>query len=217
MRKGFALLIILALSVSSLIMVKPVFAQIPTPPVPEFTLQLVENPYDVQPIYSTNPYTGANITVQAGYHVENKTIVITIKNQPYSYTYNSSDWWLVYDVQAKGHFEEYWGDLTPYTLPVQSNSEFTVVSVPADNYPDGGQVDFQVQALIEYQTQHIAYPHFPSLADPYNVTTNETGAPSGWSNTQTLTIPTSTVPEFPSTILIITFLVTATLLGNSCD
>ena len=49
------------------------------PSVPEFTVKLVAHPYDVPTTYSTDPYTGETIT-HAGYHMENKSIEVSIKN-----------------------------------------------------------------------------------------------------------------------------------------
>ena len=61
--------------------------EIPKPSIPEFTLKLVANPYDVPPTNSTkiDPYTGEEtVTIIPGYHVENKLIEITIRNQPFT-------------------------------------------------------------------------------------------------------------------------------------
>ena len=58
-------------------------ASIPKPSVPEFTVKAVSHPYDVPTTYSTDPYTGETITHE-GYHVENKSIEVWIKNQPFT-------------------------------------------------------------------------------------------------------------------------------------
>ena len=84
MRKIATLLVVLILTVSSLIMAKPACASTPKPSVPEFTLKYVDHSYDVPPTYSTDPYTGKTVMTQAGYHVENKSIEVTIKNQPFT-------------------------------------------------------------------------------------------------------------------------------------
>jgi hypothetical protein len=197
MNKRKALLLIVVLAVSSLIAVKPAPAEasIPKPSVPEFTLKLADHSYDVPPstITATDPYTGKQtVTTKPGYHVENKTIEITIKNQPFVSSSNLTN--LYYDVRVKGHFGENWTELYSYSevtvgnLPLQSASENTVISTPQD-YPAGGQVDFQVEAIIGtvhplYNT-NFAYWEYET---------------SGWSNTQTITIPTSTPssPDSPS-------------------
>lgn len=64
-------------------MVKPAHAQsIPTPSVPEFTVKFVNASYEVPTSYSTDPYTGQNVT-HSSYFVENSSIELTITNQPF--------------------------------------------------------------------------------------------------------------------------------------
>jgi hypothetical protein len=157
--------------------------------VPEFTLKFVEHPYDVPPTYGVDPYTGKSVITQDGYHVENKSIEITVKNQTYLPSYNGSSVWLVYNVQAKGHFEGSWTAIyrfDQYTggyLPIQSSSGSAVISVPADDYPVDGEVDFQVQALTEYQAQITCYPHLGTILGAYEVTGYAIGETSDWSKT----------------------------------
>ena len=59
------------------------------------------------------------------------------------------------------------------------------------NYPAGGQVDFQVQAMIGYlqSTPSLSLP----LGDYEFI-----GQASGWSSTQTVTIPASSDSSSPS-------------------
>ena len=86
MSKALALMLFTLLAFSSLSVVSSVFAQsIPKPSVPEFTLKYIDNSYDVPPSTTTtiDQYTGKEIvTTTPGYHVENKSIEITITNQP---------------------------------------------------------------------------------------------------------------------------------------
>jgi hypothetical protein len=70
---------------------------------------------------------------------------------------------------------------------MQSASENTVISTPQD-YPAGGQVDFQVEAVIA--TAH------PLYGTNFGYWSYET---SGWSNTQTITIGESQTPTSPET------------------
>ena len=80
------LLLIIALMASNLIAVQALtIDDIPKPLTPEFTVKIVAHPYDVPPKTTTtiDQYTGKETTTtQPGYHVENKSIEITIKNQP---------------------------------------------------------------------------------------------------------------------------------------
>ena len=230
--KIFSLLLVLILAVSSLIMAKPAFAQtpipspvpIPTPSVPEFTVKFVDASYDVAPTSSIDPYTGQNITNQ-GYHVENRTIELTIQNQPFdSYIANGQNISFYFNVREKGHYEENWTIVYSPDLGylTESNSEYTVTSYSLDEnvFPfwneissSGGQVDFQVQALIGYVSR-IYNPNATLQIDMYPWAF--TGETSGWSNTQTVNVPsnstsastspnltsTPTVPEFPTLVIL---------------
>jgi len=220
MKKGFALWIILILAVSCLIMIKPehVIAQNPTQ----------------TPIYHkpTVPRIYLNLIVSA--FVVNKTIELFIENQPFTPYYDPSSGWNIsfyYNVQIKTNEDNWsanWSTLyTVDELPTQSNGNYTVFLYPSNQpvdendyqlggrlleLPPGTQIEFQVQAMIGY-----VHRDFIGQPPPYYFT----GEVSGWSNTQTLTMPTSVspyptpiIPEFPTTILIITFLITATLLGT---
>jgi len=239
MSKGFALMLILILTVSCLIMMKPAFTQsTPTPSVPEFTLKFEEHPYDIPPVYGIDQFTGANITIQQEQHVLNQTITVTIRNQPFIASYNGENYYLYYNIRAKGHFGNNWNEfypIDPYhsfsantystNLPngllSPSNSNHTVTAIP-NSYPSGSQVDFQVESIV--------WRGFQYFVPDTNLFSNATGhyeqrfafyGISGWSNTQTVAIPANTspsstpvMPEFPLTILIISFLITATLIGT---
>jgi hypothetical protein len=182
-------------------------SSIPKPSVPEFTVKLASYPYDVPPTTTTtvDPYTGKEtITTQPGYRVENKSIELTIKNQPFT-PYTDAEGHIVnlyYNVHVKGHFEDCWREL--YSIdelmreevgahkqgPAQSSSEYTVISCSAD-YPDDGQVDFQVQALAGYYTEW-----WPALGGP--VKWKFTGQLSNWSNTQTIRMSDGVVSTSPN-------------------
>lgn len=194
MGKRAALSLIPILALTSFIIVEPVFAQsIPNLSVPEFTVKLVEHPYDVPTTYSIDKYTGENIT-HPGYHVENKTIEISIKNQPSAYGENYT---LYYNIRVKGHFEKNWTELQSYSA--RSDSKYTVLSLPV-YYPPKAQVDFQVEAIIvhsyenrvfsdDWLAQHpLAEVMQPGLEDIYEREFEIVGT-SGWSETQTVTIP----------------------------
>jgi len=177
-------------------------SSIPKPSVPEFTVKIVSYPYDVPPTTTTtvDPYTGKEtVTTQPGYRVENKSIELIIKNQPFT-PHTDAEGHIInlyYNVRVKGHFEDCWREL--YSIdemmreergahkqgPVQSSSGYTVISCSAD-YPDDGQVDFQVQALAGYYTEW-----WPALGGPGKW--NFTGQLSEWSNTQTIRMSDGTV------------------------
>ncbi len=213
--KSFPLLLIVLLAVSSLIMATPAFAQTLTPSVPTFSLKFIQASYIVT---TTNPYTGVNVTQQ----VDNNTIDVIIKNQPFTTYYDASSnstISLYYNVQVKGHYAENWTDVYTDNYPTQSNSsDYTVLSLPS-NYPASGQVDFQVQAIIGNVTQ-VFIPNYLPVPPQFRFYEPSSGsyesiwiaeATSNWSNTQTITIsaasaspsPTPTVPELPYCTLLI--------------
>jgi hypothetical protein len=176
---------------------------IPKPSVPDFTLKVVAHPYDVPPKYETNPYTGKSEMTEAGYHVENKSIEVTIRNQPFTSTSDENGNYanLYYAVRFKGSYVDKWkyyphdmdsnystATSTPFNA---SESEYTTITVGLSTYllnnvPAGGEVDFQVEAFIGYEKR----VDFFFLGDEghyyYTFTAFER---SGWSETQTITIP----------------------------
>jgi hypothetical protein len=189
---------------------------IPKPSVPEFTVKLVNNWYDVPTTYSIDPYTGETVT-HPGHRVDNKTVELSIKNQPFAHLVNGVTYKLYYNVRTKPHFAEDWTELypmfdrpnSPYdwdnkswsyskyisnTSPPESDSDFTVLSLSAE-YPHDAQVDFQIEAIVGHDSQawvieHPLAPEYGGYYEPaiaYYTT-------SGWSNTQTLTIGESQTP-----------------------
>jgi hypothetical protein len=202
--KGFSLLLVVILAVSSLILVGSAYAQsAPTPSKPEFTAQFVDRSYDVPKTTwtTTDPFNGQQVTRSSGgNHITNRTIDFTITNQPFTpialnngktvQIYNSI--LLYYSIQSKGHFEE-WVELNGgeriYKLVPASTSQFTTITVVLDptNPPyydisGKGQEDFRVKAIAGYYNQG---DDFMAPATFMNLTESD------WSNTQTLTIPES--------------------------
>ncbi len=186
-------------------MVESAFAQtIPKPSVPEFTAKYVDRSYTVPASTTIDPYTGQNVT-NPSYYVENRTFEIAIKNQPFApYDDNSTgaQWkiTLMYQIRTRGHFAQNWTNLYSVDngfLPA-SNTGYTTVSYSLGEGPVWGnlqanaQVDFQVEAMIGYVHRTIGFASWFF-----------TGESSGWSNTQTITIPDTsispspTIPEVP--------------------
>ena len=202
--KGFSLLLVVILAVSSLIMVESAYAQsILKPSVPEFTAEYVDHSYIVPAKTHTDPYTGEQVT-DPSYVVQNETIDITIKNQPFVSTEEIA--YLCYNIREKGHFENTWTELGHITKQTNDNalfratpgSEYKIISLPK-TAQNGGQIDFQVKAYFT-----VGHRFFNSNFGTW------TWEESSWSNTQTVTIPetstsptpnptpTPTVSEFPS-------------------
>jgi hypothetical protein len=205
---AFLTAILIGLVLASAMYFGTVHASTPKPSVPDFTVKLVNNWYDVPTTYSTDPYTGETIT-HPGHRVDNITVELSIKNQPFDYSANGLTYHLYYNVRTKPHFVEDWTELYPVAdspnspydwdnkswsyskyvfAPSESNSDFTILSLPAD-YPSNAQVDFQVEAIVGHDSQfwfiqHPLAPEYGGYYEPaiaYDTT-------SGWSDTQTLTI-----------------------------
>lgn len=172
-------------------MVESAFAQsIPKPSVPEFNLELIVSPPES--------------------HFVNQTIELTITNQPLTHYYETSSGWnttFYYNVQIKTNQHNWsanWSTLyTIDELPRPSKNNYTVLSYPsgqpqAENLyslgdrlldlPPGSQIEFQVDAMIGYIHRDVR-PLAPYLF---------TGEESGWSNTQTITIPETSTSTSPS-------------------
>ena len=218
--KIFSLLLVLLLIAPSLILVESAFAQsIPKPTVPEFTAKYVDRSYTIPATTTINPYNGQNVT-NPSYYVENRTLEIAIRNQPFTPYIDSSSgaqWQitLMYQIRTKGHFAQDWTNLSFVDdgFFAASNSEYTTVSYSIGegsvwgNLQANDQVDFQVEAMIGYVHRTIGFMSWFF-----------TGESSDWSPTQTVTIPetsastspnptpTSTVPEL-SWLAVVTLLV----------
>ena len=230
---AIVLILIMAISTLSLMMIRPTSAQsIPKPSAPEFTLKYVDNSYDVAPktTSSTDPYTGKVIsTTIPGYHVQNKSVEIIIKNQPFtSYlNENGSRVYLFYDIESKGHFENwtlfssdasYWlkqklsESYPPGFIPI-SDSQYTVITYALGNISDGGRVDFRAQAIIGYSTRiNTTFSGIPIGLEPgesYHYYTF-TGQISDWSPTQTITIGETSASTSPNPTLTSTNTVSVT-------
>jgi hypothetical protein len=205
--KGFCIILAAILSVSSLIIVESAYAQtFPKPSVPEFTVRIADYSYVIPattPTYTINPYTGEQeqaTSGSAGYHVENKSIEITIKNQPFT-KYQIGDKWvlLYYNVSYKGYYGQDWSyypyntyydrfSRSAYCIP-WSDSEYTTISFPI---PQEGKIDIRVKAQIGYYTEtqlNVALPGGPFT------TASFTGESSDWSSTQTLTTGSNVVAD----------------------
>jgi hypothetical protein len=162
-------------------------------------VELVDSSYDVPTTYSIDPYTGKNVT-HAGYHVESRTITVTIKNQPFHSYYDTTVNWsinLMYNIRFKGHYTETWSELYSASdgYASASDSEFTAISFQGTyspehgmdfrgaTIPSGAQVEFQVEAMIGYVSRKYVGDY-----GPFSYPWVFTGETSGWSETWTITI-----------------------------
>jgi hypothetical protein len=221
MRNGIALVFVLFVIVMCLAIARPenTFAETAKPSIPEFTLSIEDHSYEIQPTYSTDPYTGNSVKMSDGYHVEKRFVEVKIKNQapftPYTIE-NKGVTKLYYNIRAKGHFEEWTGnEPNSQSNLAPSNSEYTTVefgfgkdnpggfNIWLGEIAPGGQVDFQIEVIEGYYTTLTTQDACWRLSE-YNVFT-ETGR-SGWSDSQTITVdpivPTISPVASPSASII---------------
>ncbi len=196
----FALLAIFTLSASAMLIAFPSGVLAANPSVPEFSVAYVDHSYDVPVTHwtTTDPYTGEQIAHSSGgEHVDNRTIDVTIKNQPFTpykdATTSNQIVNMYYNIRSKGHFVD-WNSASGshgQSGLQASASPTTAVSFNVGywNVPQGGQIDFQVQATLSYVNSTYSGSCFTGSQ------TIVVGQ-SGWSDTQTLTIgnPTSSSP-----------------------
>jgi hypothetical protein len=184
--------------------VKPVNAQKPpSPTVPKFSVKLVSHPYNVPPTttstFDSSTWKETTTTVP-GYRVENKSIELTIKNQPFTpyvihTTERDYDVKLDYIVEVKGHFDDDQSWKEPNGYSIQSTSQYTILSYTRRNLyftewegindlPVGSQLDFRVRARIGCWAVLRLIDYYYGEREPYLVESEL----SDWSDPQTITI-----------------------------
>jgi hypothetical protein len=203
--KTFHILAILILFALAIAITYPSGALAANPSVPDFTVAYVDHSYDVPVTHwtTTDPYTGEQITHSSGgEHIDNRTIDVTIKNQPFTPYMDASNntVYLYYNIRSKGHFENWNGDSDlgshSQTGIQATTSTYTVVSFDIQYWsvPQGGQIDFQVKSITGY-----TFYNSQSCGTQYQNTIGD----SGWSDIQTLTIGSPSTP-FPTSLHITT-------------
>jgi len=140
-----------------LLLAEPCVASEAKPATPTFTIVEISQPYDVPPstVTTVDPYTGEENTITyPGYHVENKTVCIKIKNQPFTPIKQETGAYirLYYQYRYKGHYsEDTWQSIdyddTRQNCFVQSDTEYTLIPL-SNRVPRRGQVDIQVRAVV---------------------------------------------------------------------
>jgi len=179
MNKVIIIIAIFTLASLSIFTSNTVNAQsMPQPPAPEFTIRYLKASYNITA--STN--NGTTITQQ----IDNSTVELVLKNQPYNYSVENITYLLYYNVQTKSRFTQDWTELYPlvsqmgnwkgsyswyiwvaktkiylpqYRCLPASNSSFTILSFPAKNYSIN--TDFQVKVLIGHNSSYLIPPYTP--------------------------------------------------------
>lgn len=179
-----------------------------SPTVPEFSVKYVDQSYDISVNTTIDPFTGKTVIIPAQ-HINNQTIIVTIKNQ----TILNEDNYLYYQIQMKGHYSQEWSNIS--FIQANTFSKYTVLVYALDgNNASGdftsrldqvsseGTIDFQVQAQIWH------YEHSEGIFDSWD---QVLWTASDWSNTQTVTISTSSSSTSPA-VLKLSWLVIVPLL-----
>lgn len=209
--KPLAFTLVIILVTSSLLLIPYVSAQSThTPSAPDFTLKLVQYPYDVAPVATVEPFTGKTVTLQEGYHVENRSVEVTIANP--SFDPNAGYGLIFYSVDWKGHFDTNWYsftvrasccevDTSDINFPfIDANAPFTVVTIglgdntqtsnTIKNVPADGQIDFRVKTSLG-RYERVYTPAIPPFGEGYyDVFNGETSEPS---NIQTINLRDDTI------------------------
>jgi hypothetical protein len=192
-KKIFSVLTIFILLVSAALSVNSTCALVTNPSVPEFTVAYVDHSYDIPPTYGKDAYTGQTKIITGGRYVDNRTIDVTIQNQPFTpyLDSNNNTIGLYYSVRSKGYFDS-WSDSSVHVVSgvqASTSSGSTVISIDISYWgvQQGGQIDFQVAAVEGYPASDAAYcgsVHFHTVSQ------------TDWSSTQTITIgnPVTTTP-----------------------
>ena len=203
MNKALAsIFVFVVLSSLMVINVKPVAAQATfIASVPEFSVKIIDQSYDVPPKYTTNPYTGES-SYQQGYRVNNRSIEVTIKNQPFTpYTDERGSHKMQYEIQFKGHFSDDWQVFYGWSIVI-SNSEYTVVSRPLDNaYPTAyiTQLMLPNDAILDFRCK-VTVGYYVSMGGTFDRPDYEyiVDTESSWSDIQTISIKDGAVSYTPS-------------------
>ena len=176
--KVLSLLIVVILAVSSLIMIDPASAQtIPTLTIPQFTVKFVNASYTVT---TTNSYTGQSQTQL----INNNSIEITIKNQPFDYSNNGLTYQISFNIRVEPHFSNTgnWTEVYPLRnltssqanengfpyawyispeSPPQSNLGYTTFAFPVVPTNVYGESGYDVQRYYSGQNgEPVLYPTF---------------------------------------------------------
>jgi|WetSurMetagenome_2_1015567.scaffolds.fasta_scaffold328812_2 hypothetical protein len=197
-----AALLVIAALMTSIFLVVNASANDDTsiPSSPEFTVKIVSYPYDVPDKTTTtiDQYTGKETTTtQPGYHVENKSIEIKMKNQPLSMQNG-----FYFYIQMKGHYGTEWRSIDPdsyYTHTAFSKiypskgEQYTIASCSGE-YSSDSLLDFQVNAILGHDAYESVAGHPLAIYSVFMI-----DASSGWSNIHTLNIGANTETITPNT------------------
>lgn len=171
-------------------------ATLTKPNVPQFTINVYDSSYDMEPTSTTNPFNGQT-TETPGRHIESRTIEIRIKNPyppsssgvyPTDFHYDihyrghfggEQDWWNVFETRY-GYLQPVSSEETIYKIDAYKDSTYIDIAQWSRGIPEGSTIDFQVSAFTG------GYTGTPLTGWNFN------GESSGWSSTQSITLDLST-------------------------
>jgi hypothetical protein len=174
--KCFSLLLVIFLAASSLIMVKSASASIPTPSVPQFSLQTVDG--GVQMTIQNQPI------IPNGQDTANIFYNIRIKS------HDSSDWVSTTVPDPSQGIRGYIGEINTSGSSV-TFKDFGSINTLLGLSDGSHQIDFEVEAINGYLNATDLY--IPPIGIDPNSTPVVIVNTSGWSGTQTVAIPGSSV------------------------
>jgi len=204
---GLFPVLIIILSMSLLLMAKPIVAPVTMPEnpsaAPQISVKIYNKTLHSSPTYTTNPYTGETTMSSSGLTVQTGTIVMTIKNRVFTpYTDEEGNYIHVYYSFFEQVIPMPWDkpDTRPTFIVDQSlDSDYTVVTItygPDIGYSPG-QGAFKWSACLagatfNYRVQTVMGYYIRSfpLPEVYE------GVGSEWTEF-TVVIPDSDTPETP--------------------
>ncbi len=155
-------------------------------PVPQFTVQYIDESFDVNTSPSTDPYTGETIP-PTYYHVDHSYIQVSFENNELPLIPADSYSKYYYNIRYKGQYTNDWIEARTASDGYYRPSVFTTVnfslsvfSVTGADVPKGTKIDFQVQLMYGFIDKNISEGPLGSLFF--------VGETSGWSSTKTVTV-----------------------------
>lgn len=216
MGKNFTAILLIILALSGVALLQST-AAVPSPSKPQITAQYVDYSYYTPTLYTTDPYTGQQVQTRDSHnYIENRTILVTITNQPWSYS--ADGYHIYYTVEIKGHFEDNWkqyygiyggvsdgdGGRSNFTSGIlQTTTQYTKIAVAInedDGIPAEGTLDVRVFAVTSHLAARYTNEH-PLLIPPiyyYYGDAPAVDSISDYSNVETVTIGDS-APTEPTT------------------
>jgi hypothetical protein len=154
------------LAIFGMLLVEPCVAPITTPTNPKAgpeiaSVEIRNNPIILPPAYTTDPYTGETHQIFPESRAPNGSIVITIKNSPFTpYTDKDNNYInRFYSFRWKSSNDQWSNIAQPYCV-YQSDSAYTVVTftygtenetpTKVGYYGYGDSIDFRIQSVLGY-------------------------------------------------------------------